>query len=304
MRILVSGHAHGGTTWLAGGIAAAPGVHWVNEPDNRAISPFAGAAMQGLRIAPWVKPGERLPKYELVWDVAFRAGWPAGRIERLLSNAHSPPGIAKRWLQLAVVKAARFRRPSAEHQLVKSVLAHSALEWIADRYDPRMIVVWRSPLNRLASMLERGWDGGFAEPSIRDLLVGTSVWPVPRSDKTMEAMWTVCAQLTIVLDTVRRHPDWLVVRHEDLAAEPIAGFRAVYSWLGLEWSTATDDFLERSEGVGSLDEFRRVASNERDVWSRRLSAEQVTAATAVLARFAELETVGETFARCLEETSR
>jgi hypothetical protein len=309
MRILVVGLGHSGTTWLAEGIASAVGVQFINEPDNEDSWPFAAAAKRGLPETPSLQPGERAPRYELLWDLAFGAGWPDSRYARLLTGlSRSPrsPSFLSEILELSAARLARHRRSRLDHQLVKSVLAFMSLDWIVDHYDPRVIVVWRSPLNRLASLLERGATGG-APRAVRELFRSTSVWPPPPKNESgievQRAMWSTCAQTAALLETASRHPDWLVLRHEEQGANPVAGFSRVFEWLGLDWSIGIERYIAQSEGRGDLATRKRVASDEFMAWKRRLNQDQLSQATRVMERFTALDRVGSIFTRCLDEAT-
>jgi hypothetical protein len=79
------------------------------------------------------------------------------------------------------------------------------------------------------------------------------------------------------------HPDWRVLRYEDLAADPVAGTRGLYAFTGLTWSEACE---RRARVLSSADNPAEVStSRTRDVrrnseaamwtWRRRLSAEEM-----------------------------
>src|SRR5205807_6913329 len=125
-------------------------------------------------------------------------------------------------------RVARRRPPTGEHQLVKSVRALLAVEWIVETYRPIVIVVWRHPLNVLGSWLERGWWGAWVVagvPAVRDRFALSAVWPQPpRADRVASAAWAVCAQAVLLLETAARHPRWTVVAHEELSSDPVVGF--------------------------------------------------------------------------------
>src|SRR5207247_10141666 len=128
------------------------------------------------------------------------------------------------------------------------VRACVAVEWIAARFGPRGVVLWRSPLNLVASHLDRGWTGtGLRKRAVaKNRFSSTSVWPPTDGSRAESLAWDVCARLTLLLEAAERHPDWLVVRHESLCADPARGYRSVVESLGLPWSETIDGFLARS----------------------------------------------------------
>ena len=81
-----------------------------------------------------------------------------------------------------------------------------------------------------------------------------------------------------------RHPEWAFIRHEDLAADPVAGFESLYRRCGLSWSPLVERSVrEHSTGRGKNDvPTWRHGSVKRDsraataTWSHRLTAEEIT----------------------------
>ena len=302
MRILVAGLPRGGTTWFSRVVASAPGVQYIHEPDNRETEPYAAICMPRLRFQDPIPAKTRLPAYELLWDVAFAGGWPrrpVGVRARRLAMHPKLPGPIAVLSSTAFARIIRHRRPPTEHQLVKTVRALGTIEWIADRYSPKVIVVWRSPLNVLGGFGERGWTTS-AGGLVRRRFEGTAAGSPP-DDPDGNFIWTLCARLGLLLDTAARHPDWLVVRHEETTQDPAARFRDIFRSIELPWAPEVDAFLESSNVAGTGWETKRVASQEATRWKERLSQAQTDTARDVLARFSELAVVGPVFARCLAE---
>ncbi|MBV8528592.1 MAG: sulfotransferase, partial [Candidatus Dormibacteraeota bacterium] len=124
-RILIVGAPRSGTTWLANALSATPGARLAHEPDNTAFNADALESMElyGGYAAPHV--GERVPAYERLWDPAFLA----------------PP--------FAPV-----------HLIVKSVFAAFAMDWLIDRYQPRVVLIERHPLRVVSSWMRLGFRVG------------------------------------------------------------------------------------------------------------------------------------------------
>jgi len=79
------------------------------------------------------------------------------------------------------------------------------------------------------------------------------------------------------------HPDWLVLRYEDLATDPVAGTRALYEFAGLEWSEGCE---RRVRSLSSRENPAEVpVTRTRDVrrnseaamwtWQYRLSPDEL-----------------------------
>jgi hypothetical protein len=303
MRIFVAGLARSGTTWFAKAVSSAPGVQYIHEPDTRSNDVFAHVGTRGIDFHEPIPPGMPLPNYELMWDLAFAGGWPPGRLPDLakrLAAVTALPRWSRSALLTAAARRAKDRRPPTEHQLVKSVRIVMTLEWIAARYRPKTIVVWRSPLNMLASYRERDQRGGEVQAAVGRRFEGTAAWPPPPDDDG-SMVWNLCSRLGVLLETAARHPEWLVVRHERVAADPVAGFRDVLAWLDLPWSGEVETFLEEANRPGTGWAVERVATDEGAVWKRRLTPAQVRTAADVIARFSKVPGVEAPFEECLAE---
>jgi len=280
-RILVAGLPRSGTTWLAKILAEAPGVRYVNEPDNRGVDPYAWLATIGLAPRPALSPGQSVPDYRSLWELAFKGGWPDGRavdlLRRATASSHLPRALRIASLRRFAKIAARGK-PKGAHQLVKSVAAGMALEWIEQEFDPRFVIVWRHPLNLLPAWIDQGWlsadKSAMAEP-VRARFQNTPAWPPPPGPGTRAVAWSVCAESVVLHETTVKHPDWIVVSHEAQCLNPATGFRNLYARLGLEWTDATARALAASDTPGQGFATNRRAIEEPKRWRARLSpAEQ------------------------------
>lgn len=101
-------------------------------------------------------------------------------------------------------------------------------------------------------------------------------------------VWRVLAH---VIDRYRReNPGWIVIRHEDLAADPISGFRRIYGSLSLRWDTdvtdriAADTSAMNPAEVDSGDQHALTRDSRRLelLWRSRLSAEEAALVRAVV----------------------
>jgi hypothetical protein len=84
-------------------------------------------------------------------------------------------------------------------------------------------------------------------------------------------------------DTRNLIPDLLIVRHEDLSRDPIAGFRSLYESLGLDFTPRVEKSILTSSSAGNPAELSRkrvhsVKLDSRanvDNWKKRLTEEEV-----------------------------
>jgi hypothetical protein len=87
----------------------------------------------------------------------------------------------------------------------------------------------------------------------------------------------------VVHATRERNPDFLIVRHEDLSRDPIPGYRALYSALGLEFTPRVEKTILNSSSSENPRELSRKKVHGTkldsranvDSWKKRLTVEEI-----------------------------
>jgi hypothetical protein len=180
--------------------------------------------------------------------------------------------------------------------IVKSVYAVRSLECLVRGLapPPSVIVVVRGLADVIASWQALGWMPGdrddelaAADPrSVEELASRLGAPPRPASDTQLGRTTWLLAVLALALDRqAARHPDWLVVRHEELCADPAAGFAAIAERVGLQWTGESAEAVAATNRPGSRYETNRVAATVSDSWRERLTAAQVDEIRSVLSAF-------------------
>jgi hypothetical protein len=297
-RVLLVGSPRTGSIWAARMLAASPNSRCVVEPDNVNARRPAGAT--GFGPFPVLTVGHSHPEYAALWRMAFagrvpgRAGWthPLSRMVLRLPLTMQKPLLSS----LATVVGGLPGVPDTV--VVQTVMAHFSAEWIVERYEPRVVIIQRDPLNMISSWLEWGVSGVdlHLRQDVRERCfeLGLDLPPVGESDIGRTAWWI--GMLTSVLAALAAaHQDWLVVSHEALCADPYSEFQALYADLGLAWTEASSQYLEDTgylmpnlthHGHGpSSGGAAAVRAEVVQKWRQRLTVDQVGEARAVLSRF-------------------
>ena len=301
------GPPRSGTTWVEQVLGRAAGARVVHEPDNETCSPFALRAKTSLGRFPVLAPGDPAPvAYHDLWSRAFEgigraapARWLTAKALLRTADAdldaafdHGQSRLSAR-LRLISALAALPPEPLPERPddppvLVKSVHASLAAEWIVRRWRPRVVVVVRNPLNVVGSHVALGWGpSGLDYPYLHRGLARLGWVPAVRPGATtlQRMAWQIGLFFAALDAAVRRNPNWLVVSHEDLCADPPARFASLCAALGLPWTEEAAAFLAASDRPGKGLETRRVASEQPTNWTRHLTAAQVEDVRRVLATF-------------------
>jgi hypothetical protein len=106
-------------------------------------------------------------------------------------------------------------------------------------------------------------------------------------------LWNI---LYATVDRLReRRPEWSFARHEDLALDPVGGFRDLYSALGLAWDERVERLVRETSDASNptdaerADSIRRSSAAHAAAWRTQMApadVERIRAGTeAVAARF-------------------
>jgi hypothetical protein len=292
-RVALLGIPRSGTTWLANALSAHHSVHLVNEPENRLLDVLGWLGTGRLGVVPALSPGDRAPEYRAMWAVALAGGWPddggVARASALLRRVAVREALPRQVRALALRGAGELaarRQPPGPVVLVKSVRTGFTLDWVVAEFDPALLVVWRHPLNVVSSWLHQQWGTDTltqpTEVSLR--FTDTALWPPP-TEHVAATAWTVCAHLTVLLETVARHPDALVVNHERSTLDAPAATAAALQWIGLDADDAVATFIAENDRPGEGFAIQRRTREEPTVWRSRLDGDDVRQVHAIIDRF-------------------
>ena len=303
-RVLVVGLPRAGTTWVGQTLRRTEGASFVGEPDNERKEPYALRGKRGLGRFPALKANDEAPEFAHLWDLAFEGRVSGKRYRemaarRLLARVTQteiraalcgPNGHRSARLRLVEALApAPGRAQDAGNVVVKSVYAPLCLEWLNRRYEPRVVIVLRHPLNVISSWLALGYrDSRLDEnSSVRRGFVEPLGLPLPgrTASPLARVSWEVGLLTSALEDAATKHPGWLTVTHERLCEDALGEFERLSGRLGLNWAEPARRFVIDSNRPGSGYAPQRVAHEQPQRWRSRLSDEQVSEIASVLHGF-------------------
>lgn len=234
--ILVTGIPRSGTTWVGRMLALSPEVGYVHEPFNPDVN-------AGLRC-PRLEARFQYVCAENAGDFHASAARPIGFGADLIAGLRDAAGLRGRLAFLGDWMDRRLYRWARRRPLVKDPLALHAAPWLAETFGMQVVVVVRHPAALLASVQALGWTPRFTPFLEQPLLMRGPLAPLAaeirafaeRDDPALldrAILFYKCA-MHVILTHRDAHPDWIFVRHEDLASDPIAGFGALCGQLGLD----------------------------------------------------------------------
>ncbi len=316
--ILVTGSQRSGTSWTGNLLCLSGEAGYVHEPFNVGRRPGWAAG----RFPHWFQYvcSENEAPYIGVLEEVLAFRYPLWRQLGEIRHGREAGRLARDWWQ------SLRSRASGALPLIKDPLAVFAAEWLADRFDARVVVMIRHPAAFAGSIKRLGWAFEFENWSRQPLLLRDYLGRyadritdhvVHRRDLIDQAilMWNAIYH---VIDGYRdRRPDWIFVKHEELARDPLVGFHELYDRLEMRWDSKVAARVARYSGRGNPKDVRwnRPGTIRRDsrattgTWRRRLTDDEVarvqTGVAEVAARFYDADSWGEAPAtRSSSETSR
>lgn len=279
--ILVTGSHRSGTTWVGESLTAPGSVAHVHEPLNPA-NRLSWLGTPPAHAFVHIPVGER-----------GRFGHGFDRIVALrppmvpqLRSVRTPRNLAANGRELW--RSARWRRQDAR-VLVKDPLMVMSAEWFADRYDAEVVVLVRHPAAFAGSLQRLGWTFDFGDFTCQPALMDGCLRPFAAEiERAAAAPPDVIDQAVLLWRCINHvvrgyesaHPEWTVVRYEDIAADPLAAMRRLHERVGLTWDAAARarvEALSRADNPAEADR-RRPRDVRRDsaaamwTWTRRLDA--------------------------------
>jgi sulfotransferase family protein len=287
--LLVVGAARSGTTWLAKIIDSHPETLYRHEPDilidndalpaicrsdeTFALRAAARAHLDALVASDHLRtvgPLPFFPKAYRDWrDTARRHG----RIVML--RALETLGAYR---QITYARVPDFvSRGAKPHVFVKSVSATGrAAAYLAAAPNLRIVYLLRHPCGQIASRLRGIELGKFSRPLRLDPILRADAAITARLDAArldrlspLEACawnWAITQEHAIA--QLADHPRVMILRYEDLCAEPFAMARQVFAFAGLEWNAQTARFIARSTHRWGRDRFYQVRAETAEVVDR------------------------------------
>jgi hypothetical protein len=265
---LIAGHGRSGTTWVGNIIANARRVLYCFEPGSPVVT---GEGDSNIWFR-YLQPGDPDKLFQQLFDTAFE-GLPYGR----------------RWR-----RAAWHRLLPGYRIVVKEVAAFMCLEWLAERYDPAVLVVIRHPCPTILSELSQGTD---SEQSRLSLLRQSRLWDSDLEPyrgvleaahsplEILAAIWSV--RHRVLANAQARHPEWRLVFYEDLCTEPVLQFSNLFRELGLPWTQDVEKYVIHSSTTQSPGQYsgRRLSTHQLHKWQQEMTIGEIESVRLTVEQF-------------------
>jgi Sulfotransferase family len=251
--ILITGMARSGGSWVSRMVAASGELVHINEPFNRRHPP--GLTPGVLRVPPprayqYVGPHNEAEHVAGFRDM-LRLRYNVGAELKANRGAYDLAKMAK------YVAAFSHGRARGLRPLVDDPYMVFAAEWMAERLDCQVVMLVRHPAGVISSLtrIGTGWSDNLPDIAAQPELV--RAYLAPYADELERAahepldpighgalLWRLVH--AGIARQVERNPRFIVIRYEDLAADPLAGFQALYGRLdGIPFTRAAERAVRR-----------------------------------------------------------
>jgi hypothetical protein len=259
--ILVTGSHRSGTTWVGKMIASSPSVGYIQEP----FFPDRRPGICGVTFPhtfAYVSDENGAAFYDhLKATLSFQFQYGAA-----LAALKTPRDVA---IMLKYGTEFLFSRTRRAIPLVKDPVAVFSTEWLAKSYDMNVIVMIRHPAAFASSIRRLNWRHDFSiflqQPLLmRDHLSAfeAEIMEFVKSERDIldhaALLWKLI--YSIVLKYKSAHAEWIFLRHEDIASDPLIHFASVFKKLDLDFSPHVQNVIEDYSNAANSSNPRKGSS--------------------------------------------
>ena len=280
--ILVTGTHRSGTSWVGKMIAADAMTAYISEPLNVLHRPGVFHA----KVNYWYQyicddnESEFLPAFQELLEFDYHI-WDEIR------SLRSRRDVLRMARDFYVFYTGLMR---GQRPLLKDPFAVFSTSWFAKRLNCKVVITVRHPAGFASSLKRLNWPFDFQDLWNQPLLMRDHLEPYREEMQSIRPddvigqaalLWKLIYRS--VHEACERNPDFIIVRHEDLSRDPGAGYRALYSSLGLEFTPHVEKIILNSSSSENPAELSRkkvhdVKLDSRanlDNWKKRLTTEEI-----------------------------
>ncbi|MFL6128121.1 MAG: sulfotransferase [Mycobacteriales bacterium] len=246
--VLVTGLPRTGTSWVGKMLEVGGELVYVNEPLNPQHPPGR---------SPGVLNADVTHRFQYIctdnearWVRAFADT--VGLRYRVLAELRRNRSVYDLLRMAKYYRSFTVGRLRGRRALLDDPFAVLSVPWLTERLGVRSVVLVRDPVALVGSWRRLGWSVYFHELLEQPLLVRDLLGPYGDRMRELVGSQDHVAKIAVLWSAVYAAVDRFrgadprirVVRYEDLAADPVAGFEDLYRRLALRW---TDGVRRRVE---------------------------------------------------------
>lgn len=279
--ILVTGSPRSGTSWAGGMLSQAPFVRYVHEPFNISRRP----CRCGIRFEYWFH--YLSPQTRLLFE---------NHLKHTIFPSFSRIALVN--LVTEVTQTRRIRPLSKYLQsylsyrvLVKDPLALFSAEKLANLFGMDVIVLIRHPAAIVNSYKALNWTHPFSHFLSQTELMEEHLFPFRNEiEDFVKKDYDIIDQISllwklihyVVLKFQETHSDWVFVRYEDLAFDPIESYRTICRRISLPFSKRLQTTIQAHRLQNQRSDTTRPYATKKDPyevvskWKKSLTPEEIS----------------------------
>ena len=280
--ILVTGAHRSGTTWAGKMLTADADTAYISEPLNvlHRLGVFKAKVKHWYQYICDENEQEFLPAFQSLLEFDYY-WWDEIR------SLRSRKDFLRMGRDFMIFYNALER---GQRALLKDPFAVFSVPWFAMRLNCRVVITVRHPAAFASSLQRLGWSFEFKNLLDQPLLMRDHLEPYRAQMQATEAedvIGQAALLWKIVYSVVRKfqqmNSEWIVIRHEDLSADPVTQYHDLYTKLGLEFTQRVEKVIldsSSSENPSELSLKKRhsvkldSAANIKN-WKKRLDSEEI-----------------------------
>lgn len=241
--LVVTGLPRSGTSWV-GKMLQAGGQHvYVNEPLNPSHPPGRSPGVLAAEVEHYFQyiSADSDPAWATAFERTLNLRY--GLVAELRRNRR-PYDLARAARYFTAFQAGRL---GGRQALLDDPYAVFAVPWLVENFPVSAVIMVREPVAFVGSWRALGWQVDTAELLAQPLLMRDLLDPyreelsgVAGSDDWLGSAAALWRATYASVQQFATHPRVQVVRHEDLAADPVPAFRELYASVDLPWSSQVE----------------------------------------------------------------
>ncbi len=280
--ILVTGAHRSGTTWVGRMLAADADTAYISEPLNVHHRPgvFRPQVKHWYQYICAENETDYLTGFHNLFEYDYFL-WDE------IKSLRSRRDFLRMGRDFMIFYNALMR---GQRTLLKDPFAVFSIPWFAERLDCQIVVTIRHPAAFASSLQRLGWSFNFNDLLDQPLLLrdhlGLFAAPM-RSIAADDVIGQAALLWKMIYATVHKfaqtNPAWIVVRHEDIARDPVNRYRELYAKLGLDFTHRVEETITTSSSSENPTELtlKKTHSVKMDSaasiknWRKRLSDDEL-----------------------------
>ena len=280
--ILVTGTHRSGTTWVGKMLAADASTAYISEPLNVLHRPgvFHAKVNYWYQYVCGDNEAEFLTAFHELLEFDYRL-WDEIR------SIRSRKDFLRMGRDFFIFYNGLMR---GQRLLLKDPFAVFSTPWFAKRLNCKVVVTVRHPAAFASSLKRLNWPFNFGDLLHQPLLMRDHLEPYREEMQAVQAD-DVIGQAALLWKVIYRtvhatqvlHPDFILVRHEDISRDPVPAYRDLYRSLDLDFTPRVEKTILSSSSSENPVELSRkqvygVKLDSRasiTMWKKRLSAEEI-----------------------------